>query len=136
MIAILDTLQTLKPDVCTIAFGQCASTATVLLVSSDLLQRKYVLASCQMVELQHALVLPMQAAGTKGKRCAMPNTRIMMHQPAGGAMGSADEVNIQAAELNRTMKVRQPWLRMTRQKVAHISVELGRPGREHNILWH
>ncbi len=36
----------------------------------------------------------------------MPNTRIMMHQPAGGAMGSADEVNIQAAELNRTMKVR------------------------------
>ncbi len=47
-----------------------------------------------------------QAAGTKGKRCAMPNTRIMMHQPAGGAMGSADEVNIQAAELNRTMKVR------------------------------
>ena len=47
----------------------------------------------------------MQAAGTKGKRCAMPNTRIMMHQPAGGAMGSADEVNIQAAELNRTMKV-------------------------------
>jgi ATP-dependent Clp protease protease subunit len=48
----------------------------------------------------------MQAAGTKGKRYAMPNTRIMMHQPAGGAMGSADEVNIQAAELNRTMKVR------------------------------
>lgn len=48
----------------------------------------------------------MQASGTKGKRCAMPNTRIMMHQPAGGAMGSADEVNIQAAELNRTMKVR------------------------------
>lgn len=38
----------------------------------------------------------------------MPNTRIMMHQPAGGAMGSADEVNIQAAELNRTMKVRRP----------------------------
>ena len=47
----------------------------------------------------------MQASGTKGKRCAMPNTRIMMHQPVGGAMGSADEVNIQAAELNRTMKV-------------------------------
>ena len=52
-----------------------------------------------------------QAAGTKGKRCAMPNTRIMMHQPAGGAMGSADEVNIQAAELNRTMKVRIRALR-------------------------
>lgn len=48
-----------------------------------------------------------QAAGTKGKRFAMPSTRIMMHQPAGGAMGSADEVNIQASELNRTMKVSQ-----------------------------
>lgn len=47
-----------------------------------------------------------QAAGKKGKRFAMPSTRIMMHQPAGGAMGSADEVNIQASELNRTMKVR------------------------------
>ena len=46
-----------------------------------------------------------QAAGAKGKRFAMPSTRIMMHQPAGGAMGSADEVNIQASELNRTMKV-------------------------------
>lgn len=44
-------------------------------------------------------------AGTKGKRYAMPSTRIMLQQPNGGAMGSADEVNIQAAELNRTMKV-------------------------------
>lgn len=35
----------------------------------------------------------------------MPNTRIMLQQPNGGAMGSADEVNIQASELNRTMKV-------------------------------
>lgn len=35
----------------------------------------------------------------------MKSTRIMMHQPVGGAMGSADEVNIQATELNRTMKV-------------------------------
>ena len=38
----------------------------------------------------------------------MKSTRIMMHQPVGGAMGSADEVNIQACELNRTMKVRRP----------------------------
>lgn len=50
------------------------------------------------------MTLP-QAAGAKGKRYSMKNTRIMMHQPAGGAMGSADEVNIQASELNRTMKV-------------------------------
>lgn len=76
IISILDTLGAIKPDVVTIALGQCASTATLLL-----------------------------AAGTKGKRFSMPNARIMMHQPSGGAMGSADEVNIQASELNRTMKV-------------------------------
>ena len=55
------------------------------------------------------MVMFLQAAGAKGKRFAMPSTRIMMHQPAGGAMGSADEVNIQASELNRTMKV-TPYL--------------------------
>ncbi|CAK0781754.1 hypothetical protein CVIRNUC_005463 [Coccomyxa viridis] len=76
VIALLDTIEAIKPDVTTIALGLCASTATVLL-----------------------------AAGAKGKRFAMPSARIMMHQPAGGAMGSADEVNIQASELNRTMKV-------------------------------
>jgi len=98
VIAILDTLQTLKPDVCTIAFGQCASTATLLL-----------------------------ASGTKGKRCAMPNTRIMMHQPAGGAMGSADEVNIQAAELNRTMKViHQFYMQFTGQSLDTIQEETDR----------
>ena len=74
----------------------------------------------------------MQAAGAKGKRFCMPNARIMMHSPAGesawgcaafaclswcltpavlagGAMGSADEVMIQAKELNRTMRVSLPW---------------------------
>ncbi|KAK9803188.1 hypothetical protein WJX72_011868 [[Myrmecia] bisecta] len=76
VISILDTIEAIKPDVSTIAFGQAASTATLLL-----------------------------AAGAKGKRFAMPNTRIMMHQPVGGAMGSADEVNITTSELNRTMKV-------------------------------
>ena len=54
MIALLDTIEAIKPDVCTIAMGLCASTATVLL-----------------------------AAGAKGKRFAMPSARIMMHQPAG-----------------------------------------------------
>ena len=56
--------------------------------------------------LQHACDGGAQAAGAKGKRFSMKNARIMMHQPAGGAMGSADEVNIQASELNRTMKAR------------------------------
>ncbi|KAK9862625.1 hypothetical protein WJX84_002874 [Apatococcus fuscideae] len=76
VVSILDAMSVIKPDISTVAFGVAASTATLLL-----------------------------AAGTKGKRYAMPNSRIMMHQPIGGAMGSADEVNIQASELNRTMKV-------------------------------
>lgn len=98
VVAILDTMKTLKVDVSTIAFGQSASTATLLL-----------------------------AAGTKGKRCAMPNTRIMMHQPAGGAMGSADEVNIQAAELNRTMKViHQFYMQFTGQTLDTIQEETDR----------
>ena len=54
VIALLDTIEAIKPDICTIALGLCASTATVLL-----------------------------AAGAKGKRFAMPSARIMMHQPAG-----------------------------------------------------
>jgi ATP-dependent Clp protease, protease subunit len=45
------------------------------------------------------------AAGTKGRRFAMPNARIMMHQPQGGAEGTIHDVKIQATELNRTMKV-------------------------------
>ncbi len=56
VIALLDTIEAIKPDVTTIALGLCASTATVLL-----------------------------AAGAKGKRFAMPSARIMMHQPAGRA---------------------------------------------------
>ncbi|KAK9845878.1 hypothetical protein WJX81_004977 [Elliptochloris bilobata] len=95
IMAILDAIDAVKPDICTIAFGLCASTATLLL-----------------------------AAGTKGKRFAMPSTRIMMHQPAGGAMGSADEVNIQASELNRTMKVvHQFYRRFTGLELERVEEE-------------
>eukprot|EP00884_Botryococcus_braunii_P014424 jgi/Botrbrau1/22983/Bobra.0030s0049.1 len=73
---VLDTMRAVKPDISTIALGQCISTSTLLL-----------------------------AGGTKGKRFAMPNARIMMHQPAGGAMGSFTDVKLQASELNRTLKV-------------------------------
>ncbi|KAL3150216.1 hypothetical protein ABBQ32_000075 [Trebouxia sp. C0010 RCD-2024] len=97
-IAILDVMDAIKCDISTVAFGMCASTATLLL-----------------------------AAGTKGKRYAMPSTRIMMHQPAGGAMGSADEVNIQASELNRTMKVINRFLsRFTGMTTDEIEVETDR----------
>jgi len=97
-VAILDIMAAIKCDVSTVAFGMCASTATLLL-----------------------------AAGTKGKRYAMPSTRIMMHQPAGGAMGSADEVNIQASELNRTMKVINSFLsQFTGMTTDEIEVETDR----------
>jgi len=76
IVGILDAMRNCKCDISTVGFGMVASNASVLL-----------------------------AAGTKGKRFTMPNTRILLCQPYGGAMGSAEEVNIQAAELNRTMKV-------------------------------
>lgn len=73
--AIYDTMQYIKNDVSTICFGQAASMAAVLL-----------------------------AAGTKGKRFALPNSRIMIHQPLGGAQGQATDIEIQAKEILR-MKV-------------------------------
>jgi ATP-dependent Clp protease protease subunit len=70
--AIYDTMQYIKNDVSTICFGQAASMAAVLL-----------------------------AAGAKGKRFALPNSRIMIHQPLGGAQGQATDVEIQVKEILR-----------------------------------
>ncbi|EFJ16169.1 hypothetical protein SELMODRAFT_233821 [Selaginella moellendorffii] len=67
---IYDAIQLCRAEVSTIAFGLAASTASVIL-----------------------------AGGTKGKRFAMPNTRIMVHQPMGGASGQAIDVEIQAKEI-------------------------------------
>jgi ATP-dependent Clp protease protease subunit len=75
-LAIYDTMQYVKPDIVTICIGQAASMAAVLL-----------------------------AAGTKGKRCALPNSRIMIHQPIGGAYGQATDIEIQAKEILRLKKV-------------------------------
>jgi ATP-dependent Clp protease protease subunit len=72
LFAIYDTMQFIKCDVATICIGQCASAAAVLL-----------------------------AAGTKGKRFALPNARILIHQPLGGAQGQATEIEIQAKEIMR-----------------------------------
>ena len=81
IVSILDTMDVIKPDIATIAMGQCASTATLLLVSSAW---PYSLAGSVACSGFACCVLPvLQAAGTKGKRFAMPNARIMMHQPAG-----------------------------------------------------
>jgi len=74
-LAIYDTIQYLKPAVSTICIGQAASMGAVLL-----------------------------AAGTKGKRFALPNARIMIHQPLGGARGQARDMEIQVAEILRLKK--------------------------------
>ncbi len=70
--AIYDTMQFVKPDVTTYCIGQAASMAAVLL-----------------------------AAGTKGKRYALPHSRILLHQPWGGIQGQATDINIQAQEILR-----------------------------------
>jgi len=71
-LAIYDTMQFIKPAVNTYCIGQAASLGALLL-----------------------------AAGTKGKRHALPHSRIMIHQPWGGAQGAAADINIQAQEILR-----------------------------------
>jgi ATP-dependent Clp protease protease subunit len=72
-LAIYDTIQFLKAPVSTICMGQAASMGAVLL-----------------------------AAGAKGKRFALPNARIMIHQPSGGTQGQATDILIQAQEIQKT----------------------------------
>ena len=72
---VYDTMQYIKPDIATICLGQAASMAAFLL-----------------------------AGGTKGKRSALPNSRIMLHQPLGGAEGQATDIKIQADEILRMKK--------------------------------
>ena len=71
-LAIYDTMQYIKPDVTTVCIGQAASMGAVLL-----------------------------CAGAKGKRYALPNARIMIHQPMGGSQGQASDIAIQAKEILR-----------------------------------
>ena len=69
-LAIYDTMQFIKPEVSTMCIGQACSAASLLLM-----------------------------AGTKGKRFALPNSRIMIHQPSGGAQGQATDIEIHAKEI-------------------------------------
>lgn len=69
-------MQYVRSDVSTICMGQAASAAAVLLL-----------------------------AGAKGKRLALPHSRVMLHQPQGGVEGQATDIEIQATEINRTRKV-------------------------------
>ena len=74
-LAIYDTINYIRPEVSTVCIGQAASMGSLLL-----------------------------CAGTKGKRFALPNARVMIHQPSGGAQGQATDIEIQAREI---LKVRE-----------------------------
>ena len=71
-LSMFDTMNYIKPDIVTICIGQAASMGAFLL-----------------------------ASGTKGKRYALPNARIMIHQPSGGAQGQSPDIQIQAQEIQR-----------------------------------
>jgi ATP-dependent Clp protease protease subunit len=92
MTAIYDTMQYIRPDIQTVCLGQAASAAAVLL-----------------------------AAGTKGKRLALPNARVLIHQPAlaGGDYGQASDIEIQANEVLRM----RTWLEETISRHSNIPVE-------------
>ena len=97
-LAIYDTMQFVKPDVATLCMGQAASMAAVLL-----------------------------AAGAKGKRFCLPNSRVMIHQPMGGFQGQASDVEIHAREiLNRKAKLNEIFARHTGQDLKAVERDTDR----------
>ena len=97
-LAILDTMNLIRPDVSTICVGLTASMATVLL-----------------------------CAGTKGKRYALPNSTVHMHQPIGGAQGQASDVEIAAKEMLRLQdKIRQMISKSSGQPYERIAKDTDR----------
>lgn len=97
-LAMYDTMQFIKPDVSTICIGQAASAAALLLGS-----------------------------GAAGKRFALPNSRVLIHQPHGGAQGQAIDIDIQAREILRTRKVLDEILALhTGQPVEKIHADTDR----------
>jgi len=97
-LAIYDTMQFIKPDVNTYCMGQAASLGALLL-----------------------------AAGTKGKRHALPHSRIMIHQPWGGVQGAASDISIQAQEILKLKeKLNQILAKHTGQSIEKISKDSDR----------
>ena len=94
LFAIYDTMEYIKPDVSTLVMGQAASAAAVLL-----------------------------AAGAHGKRYALPHSRVLIHQPHGGAQGQAVDIEIQAKEILRYRKLLDDLLAehtgQTIEKISH-----------------
>ena len=98
LFAIYDTMQFIKPDVQTICVGQAASAAAVLL-----------------------------AAGAPGKRFALPHSRILIHQPHGGAQGQAVDIEIQAKEIVRMRELLDNLLaHHTGQTIEKVSTDTDR----------
>ena len=96
--AIYDTIQHIKPDVQTICIGMAASMGSFLL-----------------------------AAGAKGKRCALPNAEVMIHQPLGGAQGQATEIEIAANHILKTRaKLNQILAERTGQSIEKIEKDTDR----------
>jgi ATP-dependent Clp protease protease subunit len=96
--SIFDTMNYIRPDVSTICVGQAASMGAFLL-----------------------------SAGTKGKRYSLPNSRIMIHQPSGGAQGQSTDIQIQAKEIQRMKDDLNAILaENTGQKVAKIALDTER----------
>lgn len=96
--AIFDTMRFVKPDVSTLCTGLAASMGAFLL-----------------------------AAGTKGKRYSLPNSRIMIHQPSGGTQGQASDIQIQAREiLNLRERLNQILAENTGQPIERIEIDTER----------
>jgi len=97
-LAIYDTMQFVKPSVSTLCIGQAASMGALLL-----------------------------AAGAKGKRFCLPNSRVMIHQPMGGFQGQASDVEIHAREiLNRKAKLNEIFARHTGQDLKAVERDTDR----------
>jgi len=97
-LAMYDTMQYIRPKVSTVCIGQAASMGSLLLT-----------------------------AGEPGMRYALPNARIMIHQPLGGARGQASDIEIQAREILRLRdRLNKMYVKHTGQKLAHVEKSMDR----------
>ncbi len=97
-LAMLDTMHYIKPDISTLCLGQAASAGSLLLT-----------------------------AGTKGKRFSLPNARIMIHQPMGGAQGQAEDIRVEASQIMRIRNnIVKMYSMMTGQTTEQVAIDLDR----------
>ena len=97
-LSIFDTMNFIKPDVSTLCLGMAASMGSFLLM-----------------------------AGAKGKRSALPNARVMLHQPSGGAQGQASDIEIQAREIVKTREqLNRIYAERTGQTYEKITADMER----------